>query len=456
MARARFLDKYMSRLAAPVAAGASSIAVVRAPPVLNNGDWYELTLTSITDVNAEIDYATDSVVKVTSVAGTTLTVSGWISNNRPAGYSQNDWCYLSVHAGQMMLKGDTGDTGATGPKGDKGDTGDTGATGAQGATGATGATGAQGIPGPQGEQGLQGIPGPQGDTGATGATGAKGDTGPAGPGLPPGGGVGQVPIKTSVADYDTAWGLVPTLYTANGTLTGNRTVTLGANTLNFAGSTTGDFSVNTNQLLVDTSTGNVGVGTGSPGAKLNLDSGSIRIGSAATYSDYTANSLVRHFDAWTLGSTHYVYKFGYDATLGDYLYLGAPGNQAATTDAAAILSESLGFIVGTGSLDGNALTDTRFVVNSTGNVGVATTSPTAKVDINSNVLRLRTPKTPASASDTGNQGDMCWNTAYHFQAVGSNNWKMSPLIPVGTPVFSGTVTAGQTMTFVNGLLSTVS
>lgn len=87
-------------------------------------------------------------------------------------------------AGATGPTGATGATGPAGPKGDKGDTGDAGPTGATGATGATG---------------------PQGPAGPTGATGATGATGPAGPGLPSGGSVGQVAVKASATNYDTAW-----------------------------------------------------------------------------------------------------------------------------------------------------------------------------------------------------------------------------------------------------------
>ena len=56
--------------------------------------------------------------------------------------------------------------------------------------------GDQGIQGPQGEQGPQGIQGPQG---------VQGEQGIPGPGLPPGGSVGQIPVKASATDYHTTW-----------------------------------------------------------------------------------------------------------------------------------------------------------------------------------------------------------------------------------------------------------
>lgn len=52
---------------------------------------------------------------------------------------------------------------------------------------------------------LLGPPGDQGDPGAPGLPGDQGEPGPPGPGLPAGGAAGQIPAKTSGADYAVAW-----------------------------------------------------------------------------------------------------------------------------------------------------------------------------------------------------------------------------------------------------------
>lgn len=58
-----------------------------------------------------------------------------------------------------------------------------------------------------------------------------------------------------------------------------------------------------------------------------------------------------------------------------------------------------------------------------GSLGIATASPTALLDINSDVLRLRTAKTPASSGASGNQGDIAWDSTYLYIATATNNWK---------------------------------
>jgi hypothetical protein len=74
-----------------------------------------------------------------------------------------------------------GPVGPTGPTGATGTAGTNGATGPTGAAGATGPTGPAGATGPQGTAGVAGPTGPTGTTGASGPTGAAGVAGPTGP-----------------------------------------------------------------------------------------------------------------------------------------------------------------------------------------------------------------------------------------------------------------------------------
>jgi hypothetical protein len=63
-----------------------------------------------------------------------------------------------------------------------------------------------------------------------------------------------------------------------------------------------------------------------------------------------------------------------------------------------------------------------------GNLGIGTNSPSTNLDINSNKFRVRNSKTPSSATDTGNQGDICWDSNYIYVCTSSNNWKRSRLL----------------------------
>lgn len=64
-----------------------------------------------------------------------------------------------------------------------------------------------------------------------------------------------------------------------------------------------------------------------------------------------------------------------------------------------------------------------FVDVSASNVGIGTTTPTEKLDINGDSIRLRTAQTPASASATGSQGQIAWDANYIYVCVATDTWK---------------------------------
>lgn len=87
------------------------------------------------------------------------------------------------------------------------------------------------------------------------------------------------------------------------------------------------------------------------------------------------------------------------------------------------------------SISYDAYTDHKFqiqaadkvIIDSSGNVGINTTTTTAALDINSSKIRLRTANTPASANASGNVGDICWDSSYVYVCVANNTWKRSAL-----------------------------
>lgn len=65
----------------------------------------------------------------------------------------------------------------------------------------------------------------------------------------------------------------------------------------------------------------------------------------------------------------------------------------------------------------------RVRVDASGRLGVATNGPTATLDINADTMRLRTAKTPASATAAGNAGDICWDASYLYICTATNTWR---------------------------------
>ena len=69
----------------------------------------------------------------------------------------------------------------------------------------------------------------------------------------------------------------------------------------------------------------------------------------------------------------------------------------------------------------------RARIDASGNVGIGTSSPTAKLDVNTDTVRVRTAKTPASATAAGNAGDICWDSSYVYVCVATNTWKRAAI-----------------------------
>ena len=140
--------------------------------------------------------------------------------------------------------------------------------------------------------------------------------------------------------------------------------------------------------------GNVGIGTSTPLRKLDISGGGVAFTEIAGAADRKIH--------W--GDTTSIYP------------VTITGN---ATDGNCYLS------FGTATFGNIALE--RMRIDSAGNVGIGTAAPSAALDVNANTVRVRTAKTPTSATDTGNAGDICWDTNYVYVCVAANTWKRSAL-----------------------------
>ena len=60
-------------------------------------------------------------------------------------------------------------------------------------------------------------------------------------------------------------------------------------------------------------------------------------------------------------------------------------------------------------------------------LGVNTQSPSVALDVDGNTFRLRTARTPASATATGAAGEICWDASYIYVCTATNTWKRAAI-----------------------------
>lgn len=178
------------------------------------------------------------------------------------------------------------------------------------------------------------------------------------------------------------------IYNANGTLTGNRTVTQNANRLSFTGTAVNAFSVAENTLSIDAANKKVGMGTTTPSSTLSVItrvSGGLTDAVSAGINNCGApcgQQSARNITLYNMNSSN-----GQFAGL-DFI----PGTSETGISGASIVgmdrdisNNYAGLQFFTRNASGY---EPRVTLKSSGNVGVGTEDPTEKMDINGN-LRVR-------------------------------------------------------------------
>jgi hypothetical protein len=153
-----------------------------------------------------------------------------------------------------------------------------------------------------------------------------------------------------------------------------------------------------------TFTGDTNTGVYSPGA----DQVSIVTGGVARLTvNASGRSLAR------ANNERYAVGSAYSATSG-FVYFGA-NNESATPDAV---------ISGAG---GGAL----MTLMNSGVIGVGLTNPALSSGIGihtaGSTMRLAQSRTPASATATGNTGEICWDASYVYVCTATNTWRRSAI-----------------------------
>ncbi len=174
------------------------------------------------------------------------------------------------------------------------------------------------------------------------------------------------------------------IYNANGTLTGNRIVTQGANTLAFTGTQTNAFSVDGSTLSVDAANNRLGIGTASPTNKLVVAGTNAQPSALGTPN---TNATLR-----VDGDSNHALDFGTYANTPFGSYISSQ-NKATATALPLVLNPA------------------------GGNVGIGINSPSTKLDINGN-LRI--------GSATGTNSNVSVSTLVKDNVTGEVKAIMSP------------------------------
>ncbi len=77
--------------------------------------------------------------------------------------------------------------------------------------------------------------------------------------------------------------------------------------------------------------------------------------------------------------------------------------------------------------EGQAMDAAFMIERSSGNIGIATTEPENKLDVNDDRIRVRESYTPASSGDPCKQGQLAWDKQYMYVCVSDNQWRRAEL-----------------------------
>jgi hypothetical protein len=142
------------------------------------------------------------------------------------------------------------------------------------------------------------------------------------------------------------------------------------------------------RLRID-STGNVGIGTTTPGAKVAINDPGTGLG--------FVNAAGGNFNIGLLGGTSSAEAYIYQRANGPLL-LGTNNAERARIDSSG-----------------------RLLIGTTADIGGAL------FQVNGDRIRVGTARTPASASAAGAAGEICWDANYVYVCTATNTWKRAAL-----------------------------
>ena len=215
-----------------------------------------------------------------------LTVSGFAYASSSYAITASYALSYSGTSGASGANGTDGSSGTSGANGSSGSTGASGTDGSSGTSGANGSSGASGTDGSSGTSGANGSSGTDGSSGTSGASGSSGSSGSSGNTGAGGSGGSSGSSGTSGASGSGGSSGSSGTSGANGTSGSSGSSGISGGTSNYVAKFSAATTLTTSSIF-DNAT-NVGIGTSSPNAKLDVYGDTIITGSLSVTGNITA------------------------------------------------------------------------------------------------------------------------------------------------------------------------
>ena len=172
----------------------------------------------------------------------------------------------------------------------------------------------------------------------------------------------------------------------------------------------------TERMRLDSS-GRLGLGTASPGNLLELkqDTPAFRQTSVSESGGYVSTFGL----GYSAASTFIIEANATGSPVRRILNFGEQGSLALDYLSS---SSSRAFIIKDGSTE-----RARIDISGRLLVGTSSQSGGSLLQVNDNRIRIATAKTPASATDTGVAGEICWDANYVYVCTATNTWKRTAI-----------------------------
>ncbi|MBU2920577.1 hypothetical protein KO504_04425 [Winogradskyella psychrotolerans] len=196
---------------------------------------------------------------------------------------------------------------------------------------------------------------------------------------------GNIRRRTAAQIVAAGGGTEDNLYHTNGTLTSNRIINLSANTIDFNGSANDAFQVDGSTFTVDADTNRIGIGMSDPEERLNIINGNIQVGRAASlHSQMEINRIEVGINTGSVALTANDGGGNANVTFNNTARIPDVNGNAAriSVNVDSSTNAAMSFELAEGVTAGTAVTTSTGMTLTTTGLGIGTTGPTEKLDIN--------------------------------------------------------------------------